>query len=205
VRPLPMFPLGSVLLPHMVLPLHVFEPRYRALVRDVLDGDREFGVVLIARGHEVGGGEQRTDVGTVARIVQAEELDDGRWVVIAVGTERIDVLRWLDDAPYPRAEVEVRADEHDDGDVTTAWHDLEPHLRRVLALQAEVGDDGVPATIELSDDPAVACWQAAVVAPLGPLDAQRVLTTDSCTTRMAQLDELLDGLEETFRFRLASS
>ena len=66
-----MFPLGSVLLPSMVLPLHVFEPRYRALVRDVLDGDGEFGVCLISRGHEVGGDDVRTDVGTVARVHEA--------------------------------------------------------------------------------------------------------------------------------------
>jgi uncharacterized protein len=81
-----MFPLGTVLFPHMVLPLHVFEPRYRALLDDVLEGGGEFGVVLISRGHEVGGGDLRTDVGTVARILRAEQLDEDRWFVIAVGT-----------------------------------------------------------------------------------------------------------------------
>jgi Lon protease-like protein len=205
VRELPMFPLGSVLLPHMVLPLHVFEPRYQALVQDILDGDREFGVVLIARGHEVGGGDERTELGTIARVVQAQELGDGRWLVVAVGTQRFDVTEWLEDAPYPRATVAPRRDEHDDADVVRAWAELEPRLRRVLALQSEVGDDGVPATIELSDDPELACWQAAVVAPLGPADAQSVLSVDGCLERMTLLQELLDGLEETFRFRLASS
>ena len=90
---LPMFPLGTVLLPHMLLPLHIFEPRYRALIHDVLDGDREFGVTLIERGHEVGGGDRRADVGTVAHVEEAEELDDGRWVVLAAGTRRIRVER----------------------------------------------------------------------------------------------------------------
>ena len=61
---MPMFPLGSVLLPGVVLPLHVFEPRYQQLVRDCLETDEhEFGVVLIDRGSEVGGGDSRTDVG----------------------------------------------------------------------------------------------------------------------------------------------
>ena len=73
-----MFPLGTVLFPGAVLPLHVFEPRYRALVRDCLAGDREFGVVLIERGSEVGGGDVRVEVGTVARIVQVAEPPDGR-------------------------------------------------------------------------------------------------------------------------------
>src|SRR3546814_2588594 len=102
---MPMFPLGSVLFPSLVLPLHVFEPRYRALVRDVLDGDGEFGVCLIERGAEVGGGDVRTDIGTVARVHEARELPDGRWALVAVGERRIVVERWLPDDPYPRADV----------------------------------------------------------------------------------------------------
>ena len=73
---MPMFPLGTVLLPGMVLPLHVFEPRYQQLVRDCLDAPpHEFGVVLIDRGSEVGGGDTRCDVGVIARIVQVAPLD----------------------------------------------------------------------------------------------------------------------------------
>ena len=97
-----MFPLGSVLFPSIFLPLHVFEPRYRALARHCLDGDQEFGVVLIERGSEVGGDDVRTSVGTVARILEAAELEDGRWVLGTVGTRRIRVRGWLPDDPYPR-------------------------------------------------------------------------------------------------------
>ena len=74
---LPMFPLGTVLFPHGVLPIHVFEPRYRAMVDDCLAGDARFGVVLIERGSEVGGGDTRFHVGTVAQIVQAGKMPDG--------------------------------------------------------------------------------------------------------------------------------
>src|SRR2546423_12883872 len=66
-----MFPLGNVLFPHGQLPLHIFEPRYRALAETCLAGDGEFGVVLIERGSEVGGGDTRFTIGTVARIVAA--------------------------------------------------------------------------------------------------------------------------------------
>ena len=62
-EPLPMFPLGTVLLPGAPLPLQVFEPRYRGLTHDCLAGVPEFGVVLIERGSEVGGGDVRTNVG----------------------------------------------------------------------------------------------------------------------------------------------
>src|SRR5438128_2746014 len=102
---MPMFPLGTVLLPGGVLPLHVFEPRYRAMVKHCLAGDREFGVVLIARGHEVGGHDQRHDVGTVARMIQVAELADGRYAMITVGMRRIRVTEWLPDDPFPQAEV----------------------------------------------------------------------------------------------------
>src|SRR4051812_43593478 len=86
---LPMFPLNAVVFPGMALPLHVFEPRYRALTRHCLDTDRRFGSVLIERGSEVGGGDVRFDVGTCVRIVEADELPDGRWVLVAVGVERL--------------------------------------------------------------------------------------------------------------------
>src|SRR2546427_2200311 len=102
---LPMFPLGTVLLPYVVLPLRVFEPRYQALTRHVLAGTREFGVVLIERGFEVGGGDERFDVGTVARILEAAEAPDGRWRLLTVGSRRIRVEQWLEDDPYPRAMV----------------------------------------------------------------------------------------------------
>jgi uncharacterized protein len=202
VRELPMFPLGTVLFPHMVLPLHVFEPRYRALMHDIIDGTREFGVVLISRGHEVGGGELRTDVGTTARIVQAEELDDGRWLAITVGVGRFRIDRWLPDAPYPRAVVEDLEDPTPGPQAADRLERLVPRLRRVLAMGAELGDASVPATFDLAEDLQVACWQSAVLAPLTPLDAQRVLTAATCDDRLDAVAELLDGVEETLTFRL---
>lgn len=209
VPTLPMFPLGTVLFPHMVLPLHVFEPRYRTMMRDILDGDAEFGVTLIERGHEVGGGDLRTDHGTVARLVQAEELDDGRWLVIGVGTDRFKVERWLPEDPYPRAEVRrfperpAAPDAAVDAATATLLEDLVPLLRRVLALRSELDEPGNDPTFELAEPIEVACWQAAVLAPLTPLDAQRVLTAQDCTTRLRLLQELLVESEEALRFRLS--
>ena len=103
---LPMFPLGSVLLPGMVLPLQVFEPRYRVLVDTVLLADEpEFGSVMIERGHEVGGGDVRASVGCIARIVDFTRHEDGLVTLVAVGTRRITVEDWLEDDPFPRALV----------------------------------------------------------------------------------------------------
>ena len=104
-RELAMFPLGSVLFPGMPLPLRVFEPRYVAMVSSVLrETEHEFGVVLIERGSEVGGGDVRFGVGTVARIVSVEQTADSI-MLLSTGTARFEVVRWLEDDPFPRAQV----------------------------------------------------------------------------------------------------
>ena len=88
---MPMFPLGSVLFPHMPLSLRIFEERYVVMLSRVLQEDvSEFGVVLIERGQEVGGGEHRFGIGTVARIVQLE-ASEGFIGLVAEGERRIRV------------------------------------------------------------------------------------------------------------------
>jgi uncharacterized protein len=161
-------------------------------------------VVLISRGHEVGGGDLRTDVGTVATVLQAEELEDGRWLTIAVGTRRIRIEEWLPDAPYPRALVEDLPDAEitDLAAVAPLLDEVTTRVRRVLAMQAELGEETVRSTFEVADEPAVACWQLAVVAPLTPFDAQRILVVATCEERLDRLAEAVRHLEESYRFRL---
>ena len=198
-----MFPLGTVLFPSAVLPLHVFEPRYRAMVRDCLAAERELGVVLIARGSEVGGGDVRTDVGTVARIVEAQELPDGRWALVAVGARRVRVDEWQPDDPYPIADVEDWPDPEPGPEVAGRTDAVTARLRTVLALASEAGDDAVPATIELSPDPVLAGHQIAAVAPIGPLDRQSLLAAPTVEARLDLLEDLLDDAEQVLRLRLS--
>ena len=200
-----MFPLGTVLVPSAGLPLHVFEPRYRAMVHDCLAGEREFGVVLIERGSEVGGEDVRTDVGTVAHIVEAVELPEGRWAIAAVGVRRLRVQRWLPDDPYPIAEVQDWPDAAPGPDFTDGLAASTGLLRRALGLAAEAGDAAPPATIELSDDPVLASYQAIAVAPLGTFDKQRLLAAESPDARIAQLSDLLRDAIEVLELRLGGS
>ena len=199
-----MFPLGSVLFPHAVLPLHVFEPRYLALVERCLAGDQEFGVVLIERGSEVGGGDVRFAVGTVTRIVQAGRLDDGRWVLVTVGTQRLRVERWLPDDPYPLADVERLDDEVPAEADTQRVSDVASLLRRVHGLRAELGEPGGIVDVELDHDPLRASFEAAALAPLGPLDAQRLLELDDAGARLASLETLLGEEATILELRLSS-
>lgn len=203
-RTLPMFPLGSVLFPHAVLPLHVFEPRYRALVEDCVaapDGP-EFGVVLIERGSEVGGGDTRFHVGTVARIVEASRFPDGRYALAAVGTVRLRVREWLPDEPYPRAHVEMV--EETRSDLATARPALavvDRQLRRVLALATELGAS-VPGDVQLDDDPVRAAFEACALAPIGAFDAQQLLELDDPLARLDGLAARLVDLAEMLELRL---
>jgi Lon protease-like protein len=200
-RELPMFPLGSVLFPYGVLPLHVFEPRYRVMTRRCLAGDHEFGVVLIERGSEVGGGESRFGFGTLARIAHAHELPDGRFALTAVGLRRIRVERWLDDDPYPRALVEVVGDEPLPPDAAALRDTVVAALDELLALWRRL-DPRVPVPPRFADDPRRAVDEAAAVAPLGPLDAQRVLEEPAFAPRCARLVELLADQAALVRARL---
>jgi len=202
--PMPMFPLGGVLVPSMLLPLHVFEERYRRLVRDCLDGTPEFGVVLIERGSEVGGGEARTLVGTVARLIEATEMPDGRFAVNTVGVRRIRIRQWLDDDPYPRADVE---DWPDDPGAPLTELDAQRYaavtrLRRALALQSEMGEPAPPATVELSDDAELASHQISALAPVGPHDRQGLLAAPSTALRLTEVAALLDDAIATFTARM---
>lgn len=188
-----MFPLGTVLVPSVVIPLHVFEERYRALVRYCIDGDGRFGVVLIARGSEVGGGDQRTEVGTAARIVDAARFDDGRYAIAVVGEQRIRVRSWLPDDPYPRADVEAFDDPPPSDGAAADLADVVVRLRRWLARAAEAGASVAPATSEVTEDDVVlASYQAVALAPIGPADRQRLLATTTVDDRIAQLGALVD-------------
>lgn len=203
-RRLPMFPLGTVLLPGGLLPLHVFEERYQALVADCLRGEPCFGVVLIERGSEVGGGDQRVDMGTVARIEATRPFDDGRWALLARGTERIAVVEWLDDAPYPVALV---ADRPDDGEAVEAeaLARAEAAVYRACTLASELGqgpgpdvpDDGTDAADDhdaLEHRAEAVLWRPCDRAPLTAFDRQRLLGAPGSGARAALLIELAQAL-----------
>ena len=197
-----MFPLGTVLVPGAHLPLQLFEPRYLELARVVTTGSPEFGVVLIDRGHEVGGGDIRRDVGCIARVVEATELPDGRWAMVTVGTERIRIERWLADAPYPRAEVRPWPDPPAGPDAGGRRDDVAVRVRRLLALATELGAPVPPATVDLDADPTVAGWQAAALAPIGPADRYDVLAAPGPDERLELLVQLLDDQIAVLAHRL---
>jgi uncharacterized protein len=197
-----MFPLGTVLFPYAVLPLHVFEPRYRDMARDVLAGDQEFGVVLIERGSEIGGGDVRFGVGTIAHVVQASPTPDGGFALAVVGVSRFRVERWLPEEPYPRAEIVDLLEPPAGAGATATLDPVVAGLRELYELSGRLQGVAAKAPLELSPDPEQATFEVAALASLGPLDAQRLLEMPDTEARLEALIELLADASAIVRARL---
>jgi uncharacterized protein len=199
---IPMFPLGTVLLPGVVLPLHVFEPRYQQLVRDCLDAPQhEFGVVLIDRGSEVGGGDTRSGVGVIATMLQVAAIEEGRFALVTVGTRRFRVTQWLADDPYPRAEIE----EWPDGETDVPPDRMAAtaaRARRCAGLAVEMGDRSSVPEGDLSGDASIDSFLLAAISPFGPVDQYAALCAPDPLTRLDVIDVLLEEVEAGLRFRL---
>lgn len=205
VTTLAMFPLGSVLFPHMPVLLRVFEERYLVMLSQILqDEPSEFGITLIERGQEVGGGEQRFSVGTVAQITQMDAAEEFV-VLVAEGERRIEVTEWLDEDPYPRAEVRVLEDLEWDDDLAELRDRAEAVVRRALALASEFADQQWSAAVELADEPMAAVWQLAAISPLSELDQIALLRATTVKQLLDDLIEFTLGAEESLRARVADS
>ncbi len=191
-----MFPLGSVLMPAMPLPLRVFEPRYLAMIDEVLDRETlDFGVVLIERGHEVGGGDARFGVGTMARVEQVES-GDGLAALVARGSHRFRVVSWLPDDPWPQAELTLVEPLVWDEDDRALLEAVERTVRHALVRASEFVEVMWGATVELSQDPVDRSWQLAGIAPLGTLDQVSLLESSSIADLLSSIDALTrDALE----------
>lgn len=167
-RVIPLFPLGSVLVPGLVLPLHIFEPRYRQLIADLEGADddgRGFGVVAIREGREVGadGVHALYDVGTFASLREVTALPDGRFDIVTVGAQRFRILELIDGQPYAQARVEILDEDPGDASGPLAVSVAE-RFQEYRDLLTDEEDDA-----ELPDDPRVLSYLvgAAVVADLG--------------------------------------
>jgi Lon protease-like protein len=191
---LPLFPLGSVLYPGLVLPLHIFEERYRQLVADLLDGPepREFGVIAIRHGRETGvdGVSALYETGCTAVLRQVEAYEDGRFDLITVGARRFTLVALGEQAPYFSGEVDFLPDEPDDpGDAAEAGlivPAVRESFRSYLNLLAERG--GAQITVpDVPDEPLLLSYlvAAAVVADL-PVKQQLLEEPDAHRRLLAE-------------------
>jgi uncharacterized protein len=206
-----MFPLQSALLPDEDLPMQIFEPRYTALVRDCMrDDDPRFGVVLISQGREVGGGDVRCDVGTVARITECVDLaGSGRFMLRCRTGERIRVCDWLPDDPYPRAMVQAWPDEPGEPVTADLLEELEDRVMSLFERIAAARNVLLPdrAVVLGSDadtvDPGLRLYALASRVPIGPADRYSVLAAPSAAERLAALSDAVDSVAAVIEFQLS--
>ena len=206
---MPMFPLEVAMLPGEELPLRIFEPRYTALVSDCLaTDDPAFGVVLIAAGREVGGGDTRSDVGALAHITECADFGDGRYRLKCVMAERIRVLEWHPDDPYPRAAVEVWPDEPGEAVDVDAIRDVEDRMvalfeRIAAARGAQVNPRDIVEGADASGEAAMWLYALASRVPMGQADRYAVLAAPTVAARLAALSEAVDTVTAMVEFQLS--
>ena len=185
---LPLFPLGTVLYPGLLLPLHVFEERYRQLVRDLLarPEPQTFGVIAIREGRETGPDGVRAlhEIGCTATLRQVKELDDGRYDIVTIGTQRFLLSSVDDSGPYLEGEVELLAETVGDGDgAALAAKSVQDAFRTYLGALAERGVTQVSVP-DLPDDPVLLSYLVAASMVIELRDKQALLAEPDALHRL---------------------
>ncbi|PKB68605.1 MAG: hypothetical protein BZY82_00005 [SAR202 cluster bacterium Io17-Chloro-G3] len=194
VQEIPLFPLNVVLLPNMVLPLHIFEERYKQMISMCLENDSRFGVVLIKEGPEVGGTAIPHETGTIAHVTRVTYLSEGRMTLVTLGEHRFKLETVTQQAPYLMGKVRI-IDPEDVGDPPTTDIEieelqatLESYLKSLLGLQG-----GWVRKVESPMDPVALSFYIATVLRGNNDFLQTILESPSAAKRLNILKPVLDA------------
>jgi Lon protease-like protein len=201
---LPLFPLNVVLFPGMVLPLHIFEPRYRLMIRRCLEQGTPFGVVLVKPGSRQGQ-EQPYQVGTLAQIMTAERLDDGRFNLLTEGKKRFRILEERRDKPFLMALVEEFEDTQSEPEALEALQRKASDLfrRYIRVMLAVAGREQL--RLDLPSDAEGLSYLIGYCLDLSDEEKQQLLELTSTTERLELEIAILKREEQILRRMLSSS
>jgi len=204
---LPLFPLGAVLYPGMLLPLHIFEERYRQLVRDLLDRPepRQFGVIAIRKGRETGidGVHSLHEIGCTATLRRVGRREDGRFDLVTVGTQRFRLIRLDETRPYYQGEIEpLTEDVVDPAAGAAVVRAAQAAFRAYLDALTEWGGATV-AVGDLPDEPALLSFIVAAAMVIDLPERQALLAEDDTMRRLTAERALLS--RETGMLRTTTS
>jgi Lon protease-like protein len=204
---LPLFPLGAVLYPGMLLPLHIFEERYRQLVRDLLDSaePRRFGVIAIRKGRETGidGVHSLYETGCTATLRRVDQHEDGRFDIVTLGTQRFRLLRLDQTRPYLQGEVEMLAEDPVDAAAAgPAARVIQAAFREYLDALTEWGGATVRLE-EMPDEPELLSFIVAAAMVIDLPERQAMLAESDTLRRLAMQRALLS--RETAMLRTTTS
>jgi uncharacterized protein len=192
---LPLFPLGTVLYPGLLLPLHIFEDRYRQLVGDLLAGPepRQFGVIAIRQGRETGvdGVSALYEIGCIAALRQVTEHDDGRFELMTVGTQRFRLLELDESRPYLQGRVDLLVeDSGDEAATAVAAQSVQVAFRGYLDALAAQGSVRVSVP-DLPDEPVLLSYLVASSVIVDLTERQLLLAEPGALLRLTAERELL--------------
>ncbi len=200
---IPLFPLGSVLFPGALMPLHIFEPRYRILIRRCIERQRPFGIVLIRNGSEVGAGAEPYDVGTEAKIVAESPLPDGRSYIVARGERRFAVEGLIPDAePYLMGRVRYLDETEGDRAVdraSVAREALGAYLLAVVAVTEDARGERALAADLRDAQPGDLAYRIAGSLAVDAPQQQRLLELETASARLHEETRILNRETELLR------
>jgi Lon protease-like protein len=175
----PLFPLGIVMLPTELVPLHIFEERYKLMIEECLDEEREFGIVWLSD-------DRLSDVGCAGRITQViEKMEDGRMNILVQGTRPFRLVERIPDLPYPAGTIELLDDDEPD-----APSDVADAARERYAALVERVTDRRPDDDELSQ---LDSYGMAATIEFAPTPKQELLESRSEPERLELVREMLDS------------
>jgi Lon protease-like protein len=193
---LPLFPLNSVLYPGLFLPLHIFEKRYQIMINDCIAAEKPFGIVLIAKGLEVGEAAEPYKIGTVARIVQVEKLEEGQLNILVTGGERFQIWDYAISADnYLVGQVSWLAEDTIDTLLFTGEMDALKHkFHLYLDLLMDLNDAEIDEELDdkLAKDPSQFSYQVASLLNVSPIEKQALLEIGDTKERIEREIDILD-------------
>ncbi len=197
-KELPVFPLSIVLFPGALLPLHIFEERYKQMMKDSLASDKLFGLTYLAENETWPPPVGR--IGGMAQIMAVVPLDGGRMNILTVGTTRYRTIRYIETEPYLKAEVELIQDQNDDYDTTTLMAEVKKlYIRAADALKALNDEQTLPS--DLPDSPEDFSFAVAAVLQLPLEKKQPLLELRSSGQRLTKLRHHLSSIIEDYEYR----
>jgi Lon protease-like protein len=192
---IPLFPLNTVLVPGLVMPLHIFEPRYRAMIEMLLEipneDEREFGIVAVRDGADPRTVDGCFPIGTATVLRQAQALDDGRYDIMTTGSRRFRIVHLDASEPLLYAEVEWLDDITSQEDALLAQHTAKAFTAYRSILGGQLTDESDADIDDLPDDPTVLSYLITAAMVLPHDERQLLLAADDTATRLRTARSLL--------------
>ena len=186
---IPLFPLGLVLFPGMPLPLHIFEERYKAMIGDCMRNNSAFGVSLIRSGQEVGSAADPQPVGTTARVLRSQLLEQGRMNVITKGERRFEIVEITQQEPHVAALVKLLDEPVGDGFTGVSSEITEEFSKLMRSLVSLTG--GYTSQVEVPEDPVELSYMIAANLDAPIPVRQELLQVPTAADRLNRLVPLL--------------